>query len=98
MRQIVEIEKDIDLKDKQISFLYEEKKKLIAELQERKFHEFKESKDERIRKELISFILKEQGRQKDSFNDDKFDSWISWLEKKGEQKPTDKVEPKFKVG
>ena len=58
------------------------------------FPELKESEDERIRNQIINFI-EEYGNpihcewQKD---------WIAWLEKQGEQKPTDKVKPKFKVG
>lgn len=58
------------------------------------FPELKESEDERIRNQIINFI-EEYGNpihcewQKD---------WIAWLEKQGEQKPTDKVKPKFNVG
>ncbi len=59
------------------------------------FPELKESKDEKIRKQIISF-LKEF--EHDHYRSLDFSSWISWLEKQGEQKPTDKVEPKFKVG
>ena len=68
--------------------------------------ELRESEDERIRKELIerfNWELKgaeEQdsagcSRQKDIAM---FKRGIAWLEKQGEQKPADKVEPKFKVG
>ena len=59
------------------------------------FPELKESEDEGIRKTLIEFV-KEYG--------DKFYgqiakmSAIAWLEKQGEQKSSDKVGPKFRVG
>ena len=51
--------------------------------------ELKESEDERIRKELIEFVKSRGGFKQE---------YIDWLEKQGEQKPADKVEPKFKVG
>lgn len=58
--------------------------------------ELTESEDEKIRKEISDFLLTTHdprlvGKLK------RYD-WISWLEKQGEQKPTDKVEPKFKIG
>ena len=59
------------------------------------FPELEESEDERILKNLKA-VVKE------------YDMWaerglgmndiLAWLEKKAEQKPTDKVEPKFNVG
>lgn len=52
------------------------------------FPELKESENW-IPKEIIKY-LKEKG--------DFRSCWIAWLEKQGEQKPADKVEPKFKVG
>ena len=59
------------------------------------FPELVESEDERVRKELIDYI----NRLTASPNYiDKYNAWISWLEKQGEQKPANKVEPKFKVG
>lgn len=59
------------------------------------FPELKENEDERIRKEIISFIAD----RKNWFpKEETKASWISWLEKQGEQKSDDKVEPKFKVG
>ena len=64
------------------------------------FPELKESEDERIRKVLREriirydpnneILIKEEGISQRQF--------LAWLEKQGEQKPTDKVEPKFKVG
>lgn len=65
------------------------------------FPELKKSEDERIRKGLISHLkeLKERAVE-GSFlkHPTHYDAWIAWLEKQGEQKPADKVEPKFKVG
>ena len=55
------------------------------------FPELKESEDERIRKEIIESIK----GQMVVVHPEKC---IAWLEKQGEQKPADKVEPKFKVG
>ncbi len=49
--------------------------------------------DDKIREEIIDYL---------STVDDKelipYESWISWIEKQGEQNPADKVEPKFNVG
>ena len=53
------------------------------------FPELAESEDEKIRKELIEFVKSRGGFKQE---------YIAWLEKQGEQKPTDKIEPKFKVG
>ena len=47
----------------------------------------KESEDERIRGAII-----------DHLKDSNLTEWAAWLEKQGEQKPDDKIEPKFKVG
>ena len=52
------------------------------------FPELSESRDERIRKEIISAIKEDWPGHTD---------WIAWLEKQA-QMPVDKVEPKFKVG
>ena len=57
------------------------------------FPELKESEDERIRKEIISYLKTRKG-----YTEAIKDPWIAWLEKQGGQKPADKVEPKFKVG
>lgn len=59
-----------------------------------------ESKDERIRKEILDYIIKgsESCYDVQQYGREKFEKWIAWLEKRAEQKPTDKVEPKFKVG
>jgi len=60
------------------------------------FPELAESDDETIRKELITHCrnikcVTEEGAKKMA-------KWIAWLEKQGEQKSVDKVEPRFKVG
>lgn len=89
------------------------------------FPELAESEDEKIRKEILEYVRNTKGQ---SIPITKYNSWIAWLEKQGEQKksydtcdssmmdnkkspygekrdfgyfeekPTDKVEPKFKVG
>ena len=57
------------------------------------FPELKESGDEKIRKALIRF-------HKSTIDVDgiKGEDILAWLEKQGEQKPDDNIEPKFKVG
>ena len=71
------------------------------------FPELKESEGERIRKKLISFVENWKNfRPNSPFDDyavytsdrDECDRILAWLEKQGEQKTDDKVEPKFKVG
>ena len=49
------------------------------------FPELKESEDERIRKQIKAFI-KSRGSQ---ITQSKTDAWLAWLEKQGEQKPTE---------
>lgn len=60
---------------------------------EKIFPELKESEDEKIRKALIRF-------HKSTIDVDgiKGEDILAWLEKQGEQKPVDKVEPKFHKG
>ena len=58
------------------------------------FLELKESEDEKIRKDILAFI-KREGQHIDKYE---WHKWIAWLKKQGKQKPTNKVEPKFKVG
>ena len=69
------------------------------------FPELKESEDEKIRKGIIDFLWKEkiflQEVHSSVENNPKYRfvmDAIAWLEKQGEKKATDKVEPKFKVG
>ena len=56
------------------------------------------SEDERIRKEMIEILKKEAHDFPSSVIANKSNTWIAWLENQENQKPTDKVEPKFKVG
>ena len=75
---------------------------------EKMFPELKESEDEdeRMKKSIIQTLKKyskcvEDGNDSPSAKDflvKDIENQIAWLEKQGEQKPTDKVEPKFKVG
>ena len=66
----------------------------IKAILERIFPELKDSEDESIRKELMDFIYVTCFPVKDLKKKERF---LDWLEKQGKQ-PTDKVEPKFKVG
>jgi hypothetical protein len=64
----------------------------VGQMVEHIFPELQESEDERIRKSIIAIL--------DNYIDD--DNTIkpaimNWLEKQGEKKPADKVEPKFKI-
>lgn len=59
--------------------------------------ELAESKDERIRKEMIEILKKEAHDFPSSVIAEKSNSWISWLEKQGEQN-TVVIIPKFKIG
>ena len=59
--------------------------------------ELAESKDERIRKALIHLINEQDGFLT-AINGINVKEIVAWLEKQGEQKPTDKIEPKFKIG
>ena len=64
---------------------------IAQDVVEKYFPELAESEDEKIRNELLLDIPK-------VFSHDKAFKYITWLEKQGEQKPTDKVKPKFKIG
>jgi hypothetical protein len=60
--------------------------------------ELKVSEDERIRKALIEMVHDTTGDELwIDYNVHKEEA-IAWLEKQGEQKPIDKVEPKFHEG
>ena len=59
------------------------------------FPELKESEGERIRKALIEHFNWNAQQILNNFNNKEV---IAWLEKQGEQKSTDKVEPKFHEG
>src|SRR5574344_1735020 len=60
----------------------------------RVFPELIESEDERIRKEIIQWLKNSEGQ---THPIDRYNAAIAWLEKQGEQKSVDNVEPKFKV-
>ena len=60
------------------------------------FPELKENEDERIKEEIISHLQYLSKYCSESMPN--VDKWIAWLEKQGEQKPVDKVEPKFHEG
>lgn len=57
-----------------------------------------ESEDERIRKSLIKSFTNQHPANFPTVDGFTREQIIAWLEKQGEQKPTEKVEPKFKVG
>ena len=61
---------------------------------EQLFPEFKESEDERIRKFICAII---DNLEPKDFVGVKKMNVLAWLEKQGGHKPSDKVEPKFKV-
>ena len=80
-------------KDKLIKELGEYKFKYTQEVLEKHINSMSNKDDERLRKTTIAFLkdFAEQGYENAV-------ECIDWLEKQGEQKPADKVEPKFKVG
>ena len=60
------------------------------------FPELAESEDEKIRKSLLEYLHTLPNHY--SHNGVCAPEWITWIEKQGEQKHVDGVEPKFKVG
>ena len=62
------------------------------------FPELKEFDDERIRKEILGLVQYTKGRKIGYEPRVHQDEMVTWLEKQGEQKPVDKVEPKFQKG
>lgn len=60
------------------------------------FPELKESEDERIRKAIITFFESEDDNTTYALVPKK--DILAWLEKQGEQKPAEKIEPKFQHG
>ena len=61
--------------------------------------ELRESEDEKIRKLLIDIIkVNSCGRTLKDIDTSEYKNCLAWLEKQGEKKPTNNVEPKFKVG
>ena len=73
----------------------------IAWLEKQPPVKFNDEKDERIRKELLEsfkYQQRESRTDKEWFNGIKLSEVVAWLEHQGEQKPIDKVEPKFHKG
>ena len=68
----------------------------VQEWIEENFPELVDDEDERIRKGIIRNLEYLMDRA-EGFVKDELKERIAWLEKQGEQKPADKVEPKFKV-
>ena len=64
----------------------------------RLFPELRESDNERISREITKFLVNYYNGEYERPNENTIDSWLSWLKKQGEQKPADKIEPKFKEG
>jgi len=62
------------------------------------FPELKESEDERIRKLLVEAVIQVLQDQYCSNRGVSKEKVVAWLERRGEQKPIDMIEPKFKVG
>lgn len=73
---------------------------MLREALETLIPEIKGSEDEKIRKELVrAFTTTADKREHEIYgNGITYGQVLAWLEKQGEQKPADKVEPKFKVG
>jgi hypothetical protein len=69
----------------------------ISELKEI-FPELQGNEDEKIRESLINYLKERKSCESYGQYVLRYDHWITWLEKQGEQTPTNKVEPKFKVG
>ncbi len=70
---------------------------IAIQILEKFFPELRESEDERIREEIIEYLKQ---RSKSGFNQEVkiCNNGIAWLEKQGEQKPIDMIEPKFHEG
>ena len=77
---------------------YPANKQMLNEALEFLIPELTESEDERIRKVLIELVKCNERSGYKLLNNVPTSSMIAWLEKQGKQKPTDKVEAKFKVG
>lgn len=100
------MEKNITIEDKakaydeavkEASIAYKDEDRHLKAVLERIFPELADSKDERIRKAIIKFLIDvNNGAYRKS--ELEIASWIAWLEKQGQNKLIDKVEPKFKVG
>jgi len=73
---------------------YPANKQMLNEALEFLIPELKEDENEKIRKEIIAVF---KGQIAFTSEEDA-KKYIAWLENIGKQKPTNKVEPRFKVG
>lgn len=71
---------------------------LSQEIAEKYCPELKESEDERIRKALMQNLKERFGTKGNMGKSLDMPDVLAWLEKQGEKKSVDKVEPKLKVG
>lgn len=62
------------------------------------FPQLKETEDEKAKRELTTFLINFNNGTYSRPSASKIDSWIKWIDKKCEQKPTNEVKPKFDVG
>ena len=60
--------------------------------------ELTEPADERIRKEIISLILKVMGREKDNLNDKNYDKMFDWLEKQSKENMVEAFRLEYEKG
>lgn len=79
---------------KKIKAANKENKELVDFI-DYKYPELKESEDEEIRHYMINFVKINDGV---NLSPDDAKKLLAWLEKQGNQKSVDKVEPKFRVG
>ena len=68
----------------------------ISELKEI-FPELQGNEDEKIRESLINYLKERKSCESYGQYVLRYDHWITWLEKQGEQNHVDKVEPKFEI-
>ena len=77
---------------------YPANKQMLNEALEFLIPELTESEDERIRKWLVNELYKSVNSSiNKGFDIDMGGKALAWLKKQGEQKPAEKVEPKFKI-
>lgn len=62
------------------------------------FPELAKSEDERIREDLLAWLKDKQANPSIGFSTIKMEQWVVWLEKQGESKSAEEVEPKFHEG
>lgn len=65
---------------------------MFSSIQDEMFPELAESEDERIRKDVISFVEQAINAGYGIISKERKEKWIAWLEKQGEQKPVDKIQ------